>query len=117
MRPVLNGLDFERDPQTLPGEPEAFSFLARLYVGATAGVRHESFEVTVCSPEWLRERARQDGIVSGLHHMIINVEDYDENSLRTWFERLLTSVDRETWQEVAAELSRLGSWEFEGYRP
>ena len=114
---MLNGLDFDPDPRTLPDEPAAFAFLARLYVGATAGVGHESFDLTVCSPEWLREQCKRVGLLDGLHHLNLNVEDYDEPALRTWLEKRVTSIERDTWQEIAADLSRLGWWEFEGYRP
>ena len=117
MRAAINGLDFEPDPRTLPAEPEAFGFNARLYVGLAGGPGKESFDVTVCSPEWLRERCREVGFLDGLHHLIVNAEDFDERALRAWFEQRVTSIDRDSWHEIATELARLGWWEFEGYRP
>jgi hypothetical protein len=78
----LKGLDFEPDPRTLPAEAEAFAFNARLYVGLAGGPGKDSFDLVVCSPEWLAVRCREVGILDGLHHLIVNVEDFDERQLR-----------------------------------
>ena len=96
MRAVLRDLIFSPDPRTLPGDPEGFVFGVQLLIGAADGPGEESFELTVCSPEWLAEQCRSGQPVNGLHHVIVG-----------W----------ETWDGLASQLSFLGGWEFENYRP
>jgi len=72
--------------------------------------------VTVCSPEWLAERCRADGIVDGLHHVMVDVASFDQQNLRAWLEARVTAFEADDWSSLAERLSRLGSWEFEGYR-
>ena len=71
--------------------------------------------MTVCSPEWLAERARTEGIIDGLHHVVVAVSSFDQRVLRTWFEARVNAVEGGDWAAVAVQLGRLGSWEFEGY--
>ena len=63
MRAALKYLIFDPEPTTLPAEPASFSFWLRLIVGPKDGPGEESFDLTVCSPEWLAVRCRQQGIV------------------------------------------------------
>jgi len=63
MRAELRGLDFEPEPRALPADPAAFTFQARLYIGPAADRGEESFDVTVCSPEWLAARCQREGVV------------------------------------------------------
>lgn len=87
----------------------------RLLIGPDAGPGEESFDLTVCSPEWLAERCRYEGIVDGRHHAILNMDSFDERSLRRWLERRVSSVEAATWPEVAERLERLGYWKFKDY--
>lgn len=117
MRAALNALDFDPDPRSLPADPASFAFLARLFVGPDGGLGPgETFDVTVCSPEWLSRQCSKDGIWLGLHHVFVNQEEYNDAALRAWFERRVAAVEGETWADLAVELGRLGGWEFDGYR-
>jgi hypothetical protein len=63
VRATLNALDFDPDPRSLPDDPSSFVFLARLYVGPEGVLGPgATFDVTVCSPEWLRRQCSGDGI-------------------------------------------------------
>jgi hypothetical protein len=117
MRAVLKSLDFEPDPSTLSADPAEFSLLARMLVGPPDSPGEESFDVTVCTPEWLGQACRQDGgIYNPRHHLVVNFDQFDAHALHAWLSARVQEVQTETWAEVGAHLGRLGHWEFEDYR-
>jgi hypothetical protein len=116
MRAELRGLDFEPEPRALPADPAAFTFQARLYIGPAADRGEESFDVTVCSPEWLAARCQREGVVWPIHHLVVTVDCFDERTLRDWFNQQVQRAEGESWRNIAEQLSRLGHWEFSGYR-
>ena len=116
VRAELREIAFDPDPRALPGDAASFAFGARLMVGPQDGPGEESFDLTVCSPQWLAERCRGGAPVDGLHHVIIACESFDERVLRRWLKDRVHAVEAPTWQGVASRLCRLGWWEFERYR-
>jgi hypothetical protein len=38
-------------------------------------------------------------------------------ALRVWLAARMQEVEADTWPEIGERLGRLGSWEFEDYRP
>lgn len=117
MRAALRSVDLEPDPRSLPDDPAQFATVATLYVGRADSVGQETFQVTVCSPEWLAANEPPEGIRDGLHHVIVSMDRFDERQLHAWFERRVTATEGPDWQTIAVSLSRLGWWEFDGYRP
>ena len=115
MRAALKHLIFDPAPTTLPAEPASFSFWVRLIVGPKDGPGEESFDLTVCSPEWLAVRCRQQGIVDGRHHLVVNADDFDQRQLRSWLESRVRLLQGGSWSEIGEKLGRLGHWEFEDY--
>ena len=115
MRAALKHLIFDPAPTTLPAEPASFSFWVRLIVGPKDGPGEESFDLTVCSPEWLAVRCRQQGIVDGRHHLVVNADDFDQRQLRSWLESRVRQLQGGSWSEIGEKLGRLGHWEFEDY--
>jgi hypothetical protein len=101
----------------LPGDPAAFVFGVQLLAGPADGPGEESFQLTVCSPEWLAQRCRSGEPVNGLHHVIVGWDTYDERVLRDWLEARVHTVEAPGWEGIASQLSLLGGWEFEDYRP
>ncbi len=116
VRAILRQIAFDPDPRTLPDDAASFEFGARLMVGPRDGPGEESFDLTVCSPEWLAECCRDCVPVDGLHHVIVDWESFDERVLRRWLEDRVHAVEAATWQGIANRLCRLGWWEFEGYQ-
>ena len=116
VRAVLRNLILLPDPRTLPGDPAGFVFGAQLLVGPADGPGEESFELTVCSPEWLAVRCRSGEPVNGLHH-VVGWDTYDERILRDWLEARVHVVEAATWDGIASQLRLLGGWEFESYHP
>lgn len=117
MRAVLKSLVLEPDPATLPGDPAEFSLLARMIVGPPDTPGEESFDITVCTPEWLATVCRRvGGIYNARHHLIVNFEDFDARLLRTWLAAEVQKVQADSWAEIGERLGRMGYWEFEDCR-
>ncbi|WP_167004174.1 Imm8 family immunity protein [Mumia sp. ZJ430] len=116
MRAVLKSLELEPDPSTLSGDPAEFSLLARMIVGPPDTPGEESFDVTVCSPEWLAGKARA-GFYDARHHVVVDFETFDRNARQAWLTKRVDVVQADTWGGIGELLGRLGYWEFEDYRP
>lgn len=116
MRAAIRNLEFDPDPSSLSADPAAFAFVVRMYLGPADGPGEESFDLTVCSPEWLATQSRNEGYIDGRHHVIINTDDFDQHRLRRWLDQRVSSVEGASWREIGERLARLGYWEFEDYR-
>lgn len=116
MRAVLKSLVLEPDPATLPADAVAFALLARMMIGPADAPGEESFDVTVCTPEWLA-RACSDagGIYNARHHLIVDLESFDQRALHAWLSARVQEVEAQAWSGIGEKLSRLGYWEFEDY--
>lgn len=88
---------------------------ARMIIGPSDGPGEESFDLTVCTPEWLAQ-ATGDGFYDARHHVIVNFASFDQNALRRWLAGRVESVQARTWHEIGERLARMGYWEFEDYR-
>jgi hypothetical protein len=75
----------------------------------------ETFQVTVCTPEFVAKMVERDGIVIGRHLMFVASVDTAraEDTVRDRLRR----IDGDTWSELAAKIGRIGLWEFEDYTP
>lgn len=116
MRAVVWSLHFDPDPRELSANPAEFAFLARLYVGPSDGPGEESFDVQVCTPEWLAARCDEQGFVDGRHIVVTTLGGYSEPSLRAFLTGRVENQSGESWHEVAEKVARMGLWEFEDYR-
>lgn len=118
MRAQLKFLDLEPDPSSLAVDPAEFSLRARMIVGPEDTPGEESFDITVCTPEWLAVQCRaQGGLYDPRHHLVVSLDTFDRQTLRAWLEARVRAVEAPTWREVGERLGRLGFWEFEDYTP
>ncbi len=107
--------DMDDLAQYTPPDPKRFCVSVRAMVGPEAGKGEESFDINVCTPEWLAEVCRAEGFVIGRHYLI--VEQYDVAYLRRLITELIQKCEGNSWRDVAEKVSRIGFWEFEDYRP
>jgi hypothetical protein len=98
----------------VPPDPTNFGFLLQVMAGPQGASGEESFDLEVCTPEWIAERLRIDNVLMGRHHLI--VADYDWNWISAFITNWVGNCEGETWREVALKVGRLGHWEFEDYR-
>jgi hypothetical protein len=118
VRAALRSIEFQPDPSTLSGDPAEFSFLARLIIGPSDAPGEESFDVTVCTPEWLATASRRaGGIYDARHHVVVNLDEFNQRALRDWLASRVREAEGANWPEVGQRLGRLGHWEFEDYHP
>lgn len=112
----MRSLDFDPLPESLLADPASFGFTARMVVGPLNSSGGESFDVWVCTPEWLAvECQRQGGILDARHHVVVDFGSFDQRALREWLQARVERAEGPTWPELANRLSRLGHWEFEDY--
>ncbi|WP_193610400.1 Imm8 family immunity protein [Nocardioides lijunqiniae] len=118
MQAVLKSLDLDPHPSTLPADAAEFSLHARMIVGPSGSPGEESFDLTVCTPEWLAKACRKaGGIYDARHHLVVSFTDFDQRVLHDWLAARVQETSGDTWAEVGERLGRLGFWEFEDYRP
>ena len=118
MRAQLKFLALEPDPASLPSDPAEFVLLARMIVGPQDAPGEESFDVVVCTPEWLAAQCRaHGGLYDPRHHLVVTLDTFDKRALRTWLDARVRAVEAATWGEIGERLGRLALWEFEDYTP
>jgi len=116
MRAVLKGLhspDIYDLKTYSPNEPDNFGFLLQAMIGPAGQEGEESFDIVVCTPEWLKWNHTTE-VVLGRHHLI--VFEYNYERLTGYIAAYAEECTGESWQEIAQLLGRLGKWEFEDYQ-
>lgn len=106
------------DAPDLPGwtpDDEDFAIALRIVAGPAGEPGEESFDLTLCTPGWISRRVQEEGIITGRHLLIVT--DYRYDQIYRYIVKYLSTCTGNSWQEVAAKVGRLGSWEFEDYRP
>lgn len=118
MQALLKHLDLDPDPATLSGDPAEFSVLVRMIVGPADSPGEESFDVTVCTPEWLADACRRTGgIYNPRHHLVVDYEAFDQRALREWLAARVRTIEADSWSGIGERLGRLGHWEYEDNAP
>ena len=115
MKPALRRLhspDIDDLVRYAPENPADFGFLLQIMAGPEGGEGEESFDVVVCSPQWMLRRLGA-GPVSGRHHLFMATYRYDK--LHSFVRAFMDQCEAENWRDVAQALGRLGKWEFEDY--
>lgn len=98
-----------------PDDESCFGISVRLMIGPDDDPGAESFDLLVCSPEWLKIHYAEEKIVWG-HHMLI-VFRYDFSLIQEKIKDYISKCTGNNWTEITHKLCRIGSWEFEDYIP
>jgi len=98
-----------------PNEWDQFAVVLRLFIGPSNSDGEETFDLTVCTPAWLSLACERDDFVIGRHHLIVLA--YDFELIRRTLDKFVNRCSGDTWQQIAAKLSRIAYWEFEDYQP
>ena len=109
----LHSPDIEDLKSYRPRIDDDFGFLLQMMVGPEGDAGEESFDILVCTPEWIKHRHKIDDLVLGRHFLI--VFEYEYNRLLRFLQESCGQCSGETWEEVANKVGRIGKWEFEDY--
>lgn len=85
----------------------------RVMAGPEGGIGEESFDLLVCTPDWLKDEISRSGAIVGRHHLI--VDSWDAARVRQKVTETFTREQADDWEHLAERLARLGHWEFEDY--
>jgi len=109
----LYSLDFDLTTY-FPPDSYNFGFWLRAMIGPTNQDGEESFDIFICTPEWLKTNHALSDVVWGRHFLI--VFEYNLENIKQAISRYCVRCTGSSWQEVAIKLSRMGYWEFEDYQ-
>lgn len=98
-----------------PQDPACFSFPIEMDVGPEGEHGANIFQMTVCTPEWIRQGHRGKPIALGEGLLI--VFEYDWPTIHTALEQKISSFTADDWDTLATKLSRIAHWEFADYQP
>jgi hypothetical protein len=96
-----------------PDDPAHVGILVQIMAGPADGPGAESFDVVVCTPSWIGERARTAGPTIGRHHLI--VDRFDADQVRSYLVAAVEAEEAASWEALAERIGRIGKWEFEDY--
>ena len=97
-----------------PADPQDFAFLLQVMVGPEGAEGEESFDIQVCTPQWLARTHEPTEVVFGRHLLI--VFQYDFAQIERALVTRVAGLEEAGWAQLAARLSSIGKWEFETYR-
>jgi Immunity protein 8 len=105
--------DIEDPKNYIPENPSNFCFGFTAIVGCRGEDGEESFDMQVCTPQWLISSYSEDEILI-LRHVII-VFRYDFDRILNRIRDAIESCVGKDWNEIAEKVGRIGRWEFEDY--
>lgn len=98
----------------IPPFPDNFGLLARLIVREEKMGGEESFDIIICTPQWLISNYKKSDIIIGRHYLI--VFEYNYQRIYSKLKSLIEEIEEENWDEIGLKIGRLGKWEFEDYK-
>jgi Immunity protein 8 len=90
-----------------------FRILLQVFIGPVGGKGEDSFDITVCSLDYLSSVVLEAGIIDGRHHLILH--SFDREKIESYITKRVASLESGSWEDLAPKLGRLGHWEFEDY--
>lgn len=97
-----------------PENPENFCFLFRAMVGPCDEEGSESFDIQICTPQWLLCKLNKRDVFLARHFAI--VLEYNFEIILNTIKQLIESCNGSDWNAVAHKVGRIGYWEFEDYQ-
>jgi hypothetical protein len=100
--------------QYQPKDTSNFGTWIRARIGPENASGSDSFDILVCTADWLRTRCAEYGPVWGRHMLVIAA--YDFGVIESFVARYVAQCTGIDWPSVAIKLSRNAAWEFEDYQ-
>ena len=98
-----------------PNEKNNFGFLLEVEIGILGQEGADLFFFMVCTPEWFANFNKSKNVIFGSHYIFMY--EYDYTILCNALLSYTGDIEKDTWDEIAAKLNRIGAWEFEDYKP
>ena len=95
-----------------PQDPDCFGFWLNASIGSREGDGADDFQIFVCNRAWL---ARQRE--AGMEQYVLLDQPYEAAAVVKVLEACLEACSGDNWPEVVAQVSKIGVWEFQDYRP
>lgn len=92
---------------------DAFYVSLRALIGPAGSEGEESFDLDVCSPEWLEAELERYNIVGG--RFLLITRNFDAKQVEAYVRKRIAQATGPDWPTVAAKLARWSRWEFEDY--
>ncbi|WP_414553465.1 Imm8 family immunity protein [Anabaena sp. CCY 0017] len=101
-------LDME---QGEPENPYNFSILVQALIGIASEEGADTFNIIVCTPDWLKNRIPAEGYIIGRAHLIVARYDYGviKKAIESWCEK----AKGKDWNEIVNILAKYSQWEYE----
>jgi len=96
-----------------PEEADNFSVFWQLLIGSAESNASESFNIEICTPQWLSQKVGSGGMISG--HGYIIVSEYDPQKIINYLKIRIENISSPAWDEIAQKISRIALWEFADY--
>ena len=104
-----------KDLSTYEEEDAAvFGFTLTFTIGSEGSEGADFFEVFVVSAAYLMQLESARGL-SFLRHVIL-APDYNIPAVVALVEKYINSLEEDSWEKLAAKISRVLRWEFEDYQ-
>lgn len=117
MKAKLKRLDTNSAVSLEKFQPEGagcFGFWLNASIGSDETDGADDFQILVCNREWLdREKGLQ---TKNLERYILLDGKYDMPSIIEALTKYLDNCVGTSWTEIVAQISKIGVWEFEGYK-
>lgn len=114
MKAKIKSVDLGSDVgvfEYIPESSDCFSLWMNFTIGKSDSKGGDCFRLRVCTPEWLNRMA---GHMLWGRHMLV-VEDYRPEDIIRYVEQYVSSLEEESWIDIATKIARVMEWEFEDY--
>ncbi len=98
-----------------PEVEDDFGFYIQAIIGVEGEDGGDSFGFQICTPKWLI--SNHDTFDAIFPRNMIIVFEYDIENIKKKIAARCEKCFGRNWLEIANELSKIGSWEFENYAP
>ena len=97
-----------------PTEGDNFCILLQLMVSPLHIDGRESFDLLLCTPQWLIANSKKSDLIIGRHYLI--VFEYNYERIYNKLKDLVEKAEGDTWDDIGNKIGRIGRWEFEDYQ-
>jgi hypothetical protein len=95
------------------GEPQVFGFTLAFSIGVEGQEGSDQFEVLVASAAYLAHRYPGQAATFLRHIMLAS--DYNIKEAVDLMTKYVSSLEADSWQELASKINRVARWEYEDY--